>query len=64
MPPRIPKEMPGHETLRPYSSPPCYAHEVDPTYLGLAPTLAVSDLRRLKGALDAMVATLKAAEFP
>lgn len=23
--------------IRPYSSPPCYAHEVDPAYFGLAP---------------------------
>ena len=26
-----------NSALRPYASPPCYAHEVDPAYFGLAP---------------------------
>lgn len=29
--------------IRPYSSPPCYAHEVDPAYFGLTPDETPSD---------------------
>jgi hypothetical protein len=46
--------------IRPYSSPPCYAHEVDPGYFGLAPDPenAAAGLRRMLAAVDAAARVL------
>ena len=57
--------MPGQETppvadpdedpnveIRPYASPPCYAHEVDPAYFGLPDDRKPDRLRSLKNALQ------------
>jgi hypothetical protein len=49
--------------LRPYSSPPCYAHEVDPAYFGLPGPCATDQdaLRRALGnAKAALAATARA----
>jgi hypothetical protein len=37
--------------LRPYSSPPCYAHEVDPAYFGFAESSGPARLPALRRAL-------------
>ena len=37
--------------IGPYASPPCYAHEVDPAYFGMAPRLDPCRLRALEAAL-------------
>jgi hypothetical protein len=46
--------------IRPYSSPPCYAHEIDPAYFGLAPNPqdTVAGLRRMLAAIDAAASVL------
>jgi len=46
--------------LRPYSSPPCYAHEVDPAYFGLEPP-CVTDRTALRRALRDAEAAIAAA---
>lgn len=46
--------------LRPYSSPPCYAHEVDPTYFGLE-LPCVTDRTALRRALRDAEAAIAAA---
>jgi len=46
--------------LRPYSSPPCYAHEVDPAYFGLEPPY-VTDRTALRRALRDAEAAIAAA---
>ena len=49
--------------IRPYSSPPCYAQEVDPGYFGMPRRPDLEGLRllerRLAEASDALEATLK-----
>lgn len=49
-----------------FSSPPCYAHEVDPAYLGLVPALEldVAALHALKSTLDAAIVALRFIRFP
>lgn len=37
--------------IRPYSSPPCYAHEVDPAYFGMPARVDLCRLRALETAL-------------
>ena len=37
--------------LRPYSSPPCYAHELDPAYFGLPAACTASDRPALRQSL-------------
>jgi hypothetical protein len=37
--------------IRPYSSPPCYAHEVDPAYFGMPAQADLCRLRALETAL-------------
>jgi len=47
--------------LRPFSSPPCYAHEVDPAYFGLpaaGETAQLDALRRALHHVEAAVAAL------
>jgi hypothetical protein len=38
--------------IRPYSSPPCYAHEIDPAYFGLPTPADASRVDSLKRLLD------------
>jgi hypothetical protein len=50
--------------LRPFSSPPCYAHEVDPAYFGLPDPRGPARLPALRRALrdtEAAIATASAA---
>ena len=50
--------------LRPYSSPPCYAHEVDPAYFGLPDPCGPAPLPSLRRALrdtETAMATASAA---
>jgi len=47
--------------LRPYSSPPCYAHEVDPAYFGLESPCTKADLAALRHALRDAEAAIAAA---
>ena len=50
--------------VRPYSSPPCYAHEIDPAYFGMpdkADTPDAGRLRSLKRALHEIQAAIEIA---
>jgi hypothetical protein len=47
--------------VRPYSSPPCYAQEVDPGYFGMARRPDLEDLRRLERRLGEAGETLEGA---
>lgn len=47
-----------------FSSPPCYAHEVDPAYLGLEPPPDVAGLQALQSTLNAAIAALRSLRFP
>jgi hypothetical protein len=47
--------------IRPYASPPCYAHEVDPAYFGLPARLEPCRLRDLETVLRQARALLGAA---
>lgn len=53
------KELPAD-----FSSPPCYAHEVDPAYLGLLPALDLARLQETVSVLDAAIANLRSLRFP
>ena len=53
--------------IRPFSSPPCYAHEIDPAYFGLTPdktspdeTMAVQRLVRHRHAVEEAAGILAA----
>ncbi len=64
--------MPPKETTVPtvdqppeaFSSPPCYAHEVDPAYLGLLPALDLDELQKQASVLEAAIAALRPLRFP
>ena len=50
--------------LRPYSSPPCYAHEVDPAYFGFPAPCGALDpgsLRRTLRDIETAIATVSRA---
>jgi len=46
-----------------FSSPPCYAHEVDPAYLGLLPALDRDELQKMVSTLDSAIADLRSLRF-
>ena len=46
--------------LRPFASPPCYAHEVDPTYFGLDPEPETKPAAALKAGLQDVEAAIGA----
>lgn len=64
MPDKDHSHAPPEEPQAAFSSPPCYAHEVDPAYLGLVPAFDVTALRTLKSALDAAITALRSVRFP
>ena len=45
--------------IRPYSSPPCYAHEVDPAYFGLATDATPATPKALDAALNRIRAAIR-----
>ncbi len=47
-----------------FSSPPCYAHEIDPAYLGLLPAFDLKTLQRTISALEAAITDLRSLRFP
>lgn len=47
-----------------FSSPPCYAHEVDPAYLGLTPAIDPKALQAMKSTLVAAITALQSVQFP
>lgn len=57
--PSLPEEQPAA-----FSSPPCYAHEVDPAYLGLVPVIDLNKLRKQKSTLDISIAALRSLRLP
>jgi len=58
MPAREHGDPPPKDIYDDFSSPPCYAHEVDPAYLGLEPAVDPVDLHALKLTLDAAIRSL------
>lgn len=57
--PPLPEEHPAA-----FSSPPCYAHEVDPAYLGLVPVIDLDKLQKQKSTLNIGIAALRSLRFP
>lgn len=47
-----------------FSSPPCYAHEIDPAYLGFLPALDLETLHATVSTLEAAIADLRSLRFP